>query len=144
MFRMKGAFLTVERENLVADIHQGLDTENRNIIMHAKHGGLNQQWDIVYVEDWKPEPKKGEMNEQFGFKVDTDFYLESQLPSHRYLDVIGRNLVIKTRNGRRTQLFYFHQPTLTVRSRNNNQSFDIQGSGKQKNMQIWSTNSNWW
>jgi hypothetical protein len=143
MFSMKGAFLTIEKEGKVLDVSGNIDAENRNIIVHAKHGGLNQQWDIVYVDEWK-EPTKGEMNEDFGLKVDTDFYIVSQLKSNRYIDVLGRNLAIKTRNGRKTQVFYFHQPSKTIRSRNNNQSFDIQSSGKNKNMQIWSTNSGWW
>jgi hypothetical protein len=71
---MKGAFLTVEKENKVADIQSGLDNENRNILMYNKHGKINQQWDIVYVEDWK-EPKKGEMNEDFGLYVERDFHI---------------------------------------------------------------------
>jgi len=108
-----------------------------------KHGKINQQWEIVYVEDWS-EPKKGEMNTDFGLKVDTDFFIESQMPEKRYLDILGRNLVIKTRNGRKTQLFYFHQPTRTIKTRNNNQSFDIVSSGRNKNMQVYSTNSGWW
>jgi len=97
MFRMEGAFLTIEKENKVADVQSALDNENRNILVWAKHGKINQQWDIVYVEDWR-EPKKGEMNKDFGFKVDTDFYIESQMPEKRYMDIIGRNIVIKTRN----------------------------------------------
>ena len=119
MFRMKGAFLTIEKENKVADVQSGLDNENRNVLIWNKHGKINQQWEIVYVSDWS-EPKKGEMNKDFGLKVDTDFFIESQMPEKRYIDIIGRNLVIKTRNNRKTQIFYFHQPTRTIRSRNNN------------------------
>ena len=74
---MKGEFLTVERENKVADVQSGLDAENRNIIMYNKHGKINQQWDIVYVDEWKGEPIKGEFNPAYGLIVDTDFYLES-------------------------------------------------------------------
>jgi hypothetical protein len=32
---------------------------------------------------------------------------------------------------------------LTIRTRYNNQSWDIKNSGKTKDMQIWSTNSGW-
>jgi hypothetical protein len=52
-------------------------------------------------------------------------------------------MVIKTSNGRNTQKWYFHQQTLTIRTRLNNQSFDIKNSGKTNDMQIWSTNSQW-
>ena len=112
--------------------------------MYNKHGKINQQWDIVYADEWKGEPKKGELNEQYGFLVDTDFFLESQLQSKRFLDVLGSNMVIKTRNGRKTQLWYFHQPSRTIKTRNNNYSFHIASNGGGKNMQIYSTNSNWW
>ena len=143
MFRMKNGFLTIEKEGKVADISGGVDAENRNILVWNKHGKINQQWDIVYVEDWN-EPKKGELNKDFGFYVERDFHLESKLGSNRYLDILGRNLVIKTPNGRKSQIFYFHQLSRTIRTRTNNQSFDIQSSGKNKNMQVWSTNSSWW
>jgi len=51
--------------------------------------------------------------------------------------------IIKTRNGRRTQLWYFHQQSLTIRTRYNNQSWDIKSAGRTNDMQIWSTNSGW-
>jgi len=106
---------------------------------------IHQQFDIVYVHQWKGEPKKGELNERFGLYVERDFYVVSQLPDNRYLDLINnRNMVIKTPNGRRTQKWYFHQQSLTIRTRYNNQSFDITNNGRSTAMRIWSTNSNWW
>jgi membrane carboxypeptidase/penicillin-binding protein PbpC len=66
------------------------------------------------------------------------------LASHRYLDLINnRNFVIKTPNGRNTQKWYFDQASLTIKTRLNNQSWDIQSAGKTNNMQVWSTNSGW-
>jgi hypothetical protein len=99
----------------------------------------------MYVDEWKGEPQKGELNEKFGLYVERDFHIVSQLPENRYLEVPdNRNMQIKTSNGRRQQVWYFHQQTLTIRTRYNNQSFDIKNSGKTNDMQIWSTNSNWW
>jgi len=126
------------------DVQGNYDAENRNVLMWNKHNGLNQQWDIVYVKDMPDEPKKGELNKDFNFKVDTDFHVVSKMSSGRYLDFLGRNLVIKTPNGRKSQLWYFHQPSKTVRTRVNNQSWDIASSGRSSNMQYWSTNSGWW
>jgi hypothetical protein len=143
MFRMKGAFLTNEKGK-VMDIHGNKDEENRDIIVWKRHGGLNQQWDVIYANKWKGEPKKGELNKDFGMVVEKDFFIVSRMPSRRYLDILGRNLVIKTKNGRNTQKWYFHQQSLTIRSRSNNQSWDIQSSGRNKNMQVYSTNSKWW
>jgi hypothetical protein len=84
------------------------------------------------------------LNEKFGIYVERDFYVVSELSSHRYLDLINnRNMVIKTPNGRKTQIWYFHQQSLTIRTRYNNQSWDIKSAGKTNDMQIWSTNSGW-
>jgi hypothetical protein len=64
--------------------------------------------------------------------------------SRRYLDIINnRNLVIKTQNGRRTQQWYFDQRSLTIKTRYNNQSWDIKSAGRTNEMQIWTTNSGW-
>jgi hypothetical protein len=51
MFRMKGAFLTNEKGK-VMDVSGNKDNENQNIVIWKRHGGLNQQWDVVYANDW--------------------------------------------------------------------------------------------
>jgi hypothetical protein len=144
MFNRDGAFI-VNEKGKVMDISGGLDRENQNIIIHNKHGKINQQFDVIYEDEWKEEPVKGEFSKDFGLYVERPFYIVTQLASHRYLDLINnRNMVIKTPNARNTQIWYFHQQSLTIRTKLNNQSWDIQGSGKSNNFQIWSTNSNWW
>jgi hypothetical protein len=144
MFSYDGAFVVNERGK-VMDVSGNVDAEQRNIIMWNKHGKLNQQWDVIYTDEWKGEPGKGELNEEFGLYVERPFYIVSQLPAHRYLDLINnRNMVIKTPNGRSTQIWWFDQKSLTIRTKLNNQSWDIQNSGRTRNMQIWSTNSGWW
>jgi hypothetical protein len=52
-------------------------------------------------------------------------------------------MVIKTPNGRKTQTWYFDQKSLTIKTRYNNQSWDIKSAGRTRDMQIWSTNSGW-
>jgi hypothetical protein len=85
------------------------------------------------------------MNKKFGLIVERDFYIVSQLSENRYLDLLdNRRMAIKTPNGRKQQVWYFHQQSLTIRTRYNNQSFDIKSSGKTNDMQVWSTNSGWW
>jgi hypothetical protein len=79
MFSFKDAFLTNEKGR-VMDVQSGLDQENRNIIAHPLHRKINQQWDIIYADEWKGPPKKGELNEDFGLYVERDFYVVSQLP----------------------------------------------------------------
>jgi uncharacterized cupin superfamily protein len=143
MFKWQAPFLFNEKGK-VLDINGNVDAEQRNIEIYKKHGGLNQQWELVYADEWKGEPGKGELNEDFGLYVERPFYIVTKLTSNRYLDLINnRNMVIKTPNGRNTQIWYFHQQSLTIRTKLNNQSWDIQHAGKTSNMQVWSTNSGW-
>jgi hypothetical protein len=115
------------------------------MIMWNKHGRINQQFDLIYADEYPDEPTKGELNKEFGLVVERDFFIVSQMTSNRYIEVIdNRNLVIKTPNGRKTQLWYFDQKTKTIKTRLNNQSIDIKNAGRTNNLQIWSTNSGWW
>jgi hypothetical protein len=75
------------------------DRENGNIIVEKKGDELGQTWDIIYADEMPPTPKKGEMFEKFGMKIDTPFHVISNLPDGRFLDLVGNNMVIKTRNG---------------------------------------------
>jgi hypothetical protein len=141
---MNGRFLTNIKNNKVMDVSGNKDAENQNIHMWRRHGGLNQQWDVVYADQWKGEPTKGQLNKEYGMYVERSFHIVSHLGRKRFLDLIGRNFVIKTRNGRNTQVWYFDQRSLTIKSRSNNQSWDIRSAGKTRDMQVWSTNSGWW
>jgi len=59
MFRYKeNAFVTNEKGKVV-DVSGGVDAENRNVITYTKHGKLNQQWDVIYADEYKGEPTKG-------------------------------------------------------------------------------------
>jgi membrane carboxypeptidase/penicillin-binding protein PbpC len=143
MFRMKGAYLTNEKGKVMW-VQGDADVEQRYIYSKTRKNHVSQQWDIIYADQWKRDPRKGELNRRFGIYVDRTFSVVSQLGSRRYLDIIGRGFVIKTSNGRKTQHWYFHQQSLTIRTRSNNQSWDIKSSGKTSDMQVWSTNSGWW
>jgi hypothetical protein len=122
MFRFDKGFIINEKGKAM-DVSGGVDAENRNIIMYRKHGKLNQQWDIVYADEYPEEPKKGELNKDFGLYVERPFYIVSELASNRYLDwdaLKTRNLYIKTPNGRNTQEWWFDQKTLTIKTKHNN------------------------
>jgi hypothetical protein len=68
--------------------------------MNTKTGKLSQQWDLIYVDVYPEEPKKGELNKEFGLYVERDFNVISAMKPNRYLEVINnRNMVIKTPNG---------------------------------------------
>jgi hypothetical protein len=76
MFKYQGVHLVNERGK-VMDIHGNVDAENRNIIVWNKHKGLNQQWDLIYADQMPKDPKKGELNKDFGMYVERDFYIVS-------------------------------------------------------------------
>jgi hypothetical protein len=131
MWRLKDTHYLTNEKGKVFSVSGGLDTEQRNIVVENRNDKVHQRWRVVYVDEYEREPVKGELNKKFGLYVERDFYVVSALPDKRYLDLINnRNMVIKIPNGRRTQVWYFHQQSLTIRTRYNNQSFDIKSSGK--------------
>jgi hypothetical protein len=109
MFRYQDNMIVNEKGKVVA-VQGGLDNENRNLVMEPKNGKVHQRWRVVYVDEYEKEPTKGQLNKKFGLYVERDFYVVSALPGGRYLDLINnRNMVTKIRNGRKTQIWYFHQ-----------------------------------
>lgn len=78
MFKLEGEFI-VNEHGKVMSIDGGVDAENRNIVANNKDGKIHQQFDIIFVDEWKGEPKKGELNERFGLYVQRDFYVISSL-----------------------------------------------------------------
>jgi len=67
--------------------------------------------------------------------VERPFYIVSELPKHRYIDVINNNLVIKTANGFDSQKWFFDQKSRTVKNlKEPTKSFDIQNAGKTANL----------
>jgi hypothetical protein len=119
MFRMKGKYLTNDKGKVMW-VQGEVDAEQRYIYSATRKNHVSQQWDIIYSDQWKRDPKKGELNKRFGLYVERPFYIISDLGSHRYLDLIGRNFVIKTRNGRTSQQWWFHQVSLTIKSKSMN------------------------
>jgi hypothetical protein len=92
------------------EVQGNADVENRNIVVtNQNNNQLHQQWDIIYADEWKGEPGKGELNEEFGLYVERPFYIVSEMKTHRYIDLINnRKFALKVPNGRNTQVWYFH------------------------------------
>jgi hypothetical protein len=60
------------------EVYNGLDRENTNIVVGAKKNSvLNQEWDVIYVDEMPAELKTGELNKDWGFKINTPFYVVS-------------------------------------------------------------------
>jgi hypothetical protein len=141
----KDGNLVNEKNKKVMDIAGNRDTQHNNIGVYRRHNKLNQQFDIVYVDDMPRPTRRGEMDEEWGLRVDTPFHIVSGLGGGRYLQNLGRELVIKTPNGYDEQMWWFDIKTKTIKSwKNKGWSLDIQGAGRQSNMKAWNTNSGWW
>jgi hypothetical protein len=146
LFRLENGKL-VNEKGKVMDVQGGHDRNNANIQVHKDLGPkrLNQLFDIVYVDEMPKEPKKGELNKDFGIYVQRPFHVISGLKEERYMDTFGGNkMVIKTPNGRKSQLWYFDQRTKTIKSSSRGYSWNINGNGKADRMDLYRTNSAWW
>jgi hypothetical protein len=65
------------------EVQGKVDGENKNVQIAKANGETHQQWDIVYVDEYPEEPKKGELNQDFGIYVERDFHIVSQMSSNR-------------------------------------------------------------
>jgi hypothetical protein len=123
------------------------DQNGRNILVtDKKNDDDNKQWDVIYVKDMKPDLKTGDMNHDFGLKVNVDFHIISQMRRGRYIDIINSyDMVTKTPNGRRSQVWFFDNNTKTIKNRQSSSySIEIKNSGKTNDMRIYSTYGRWW
>jgi len=127
------------------DVAGHRDRQHNNIGFYRRHNHLNQQFDIVYVDEMPEPTARGEMDKDFGLRVEVPFHIKSGLPDGRYLQTLGRRMVIKTPNGFDEQLWWFDIKSKTIKNwKNKGWSFDIRGSGRSNNFQAWNTNSGWW
>jgi len=117
LFRVEGAYIRTFKKtvNKYLNVQGKTDSEGRHIQANEnKNGQIHQQWDVVYVDQWK-----GELDKEFGLYVERPFHIISGLKEERYYDSISRSHVIKTPNGRSSQLFYFDVRTKTIRTMEN-------------------------
>jgi len=104
MWRYRDGYLVNEAQGKVLGLQDEYGELNKLFMSEDKKDGvLKQLYDVIYVDEYPDEPKKGELNEDFGLYVERDFYIVSALSAHRYLDLIGRNMHIKIQNGRKSQ-----------------------------------------
>jgi len=78
------------------------------------NGSVKQQFKLVYVDEVKTAPKKGDYLASWGFRVGSPFEIKSGLGDGKYVDLVGNNMVLKTQNGRTSQQWYFNQKTKTI------------------------------
>jgi hypothetical protein len=67
----------VNARGKVIDVAGGIDNENQNIIVASRNNKMSQRWSIVYVDEDKAAPKKGDYIQDVGFYAARPFYIES-------------------------------------------------------------------
>jgi hypothetical protein len=135
----------VNSRGKVVDVAAGLDNENQNIIVMPRSNRMSQKWTIVYVDEDKGAPKKGAYMQDVGFYAMRPFYIESLAGGKRFLSLMGNNAVISKQTGEVNQQFEFDPTTMTIKTKSqSNRSLAIDGNGSSSNLDIDSTNGQWW
>jgi len=96
VFRYKGGFFTNPKTGFVLDVEGGRDAEGANVAVSQRQAGAGQQWTVIYKTEIE---EKLQLEKEFGIQFNRPFYAVSLLPSGRYLDILGDNVVLKTQNG---------------------------------------------
>lgn len=144
MWRYENNMFTNERGTILM-VKPERDRENNYIGHDKKNDNMFQQFDVIYADELPAEPKKGDMMPGWGFKIGVPFHIVSNLGEGRYLDLVGNQAVIKTRNGFPSQGWWFDHKTRTIKSwRTRSYTLQMQSNGKSNNMVVTSTNSQWW
>jgi hypothetical protein len=78
LFHRSGSYVYNDKNGKVLEVQNKDDVEGRHIFINNKVSNrIDQQWDIIYADEWKGEPGKGELNERIGLFVERDFYIIS-------------------------------------------------------------------
>jgi hypothetical protein len=81
--------------NKAMDVFAGKDDEGQNVIVWGKHKGLNQKWNIVYVDAAVKAKGKG-LNKQFGLFISRPFVLIPESAPTTYMEMSGNTYVYTT------------------------------------------------
>lgn len=139
LWRFNNGCLVNEQKQVLA-LQSATDSENRQIVREARNDKIHQKWKIVYV-DTSPEVPTSGFSKDWGMWINRPFHVVTQMTSHRYLDLIGANAVIKTPNGFDSQVFFFDYKTRTIKSQKTKTlSLDIRST----TLYAYATNSAWY
>jgi hypothetical protein len=72
MWKWDNGYLVNDRGKVLAILNKQ-DSNGSNMGVQNKNGEEHQQWELIYADELPAEPKKGEMNKDFGFRVDIPF-----------------------------------------------------------------------
>lgn len=81
--------------NKAIDVYAGKDDEGQNVIVYNKHNGLNQKWNIVYLDTAAKAKGKG-LNQQFGLFISRPFVLIPETATTTFMEMSGNTHVYTT------------------------------------------------
>jgi len=76
---------------------------------------IYQLWDIIY-QDEAQDLTKG-YAEEWGLHINREFLIQSEFESGRFIDLVSNRGVIKTRNGRDSQVWRFDMQYRTLKNK---------------------------
>jgi hypothetical protein len=117
LFKYNGEEFIDSRGQAIA--FKGDDRENAPCGREATNGKIHQHWTIVYQTKSK-DFFTSKFNEEFGLFYNRPFHIVSELPKHRYVDIVGNKIVIKTPNGFDSQVWSFDRKSRSIVSKKNN------------------------
>jgi hypothetical protein len=123
-----------------AHIQGKTDTEMRATYRETTRNNENYQlWDILYV-DAAGEADSG-FAADWGFEIGREFHIISSLCENRYVDLVSNRAVIKTPNGRDSQIFKFDMITKTIKSQGYSTAWSHSLDIRNQWMYVYGTNS---
>jgi hypothetical protein len=122
----------VNEKGQVLAVQGKVDAENRQVVRENKNDEDYQKWSVLYVDVTGKFPTSG-YSKSWGMHINRPFFIQTAMKSGRFMDHLSNRLVIKTRNGRPTQTFYFDYKTRTIKSKGyvsttNHYSLDIRNA----------------
>jgi hypothetical protein len=79
VFKYENNMFVNLQDNRVLDVTSNKDEEGQPVIVWKKHGGNNQKWNVIYVDESKKTATKG-LDKASGFHINRAFYIRSRLP----------------------------------------------------------------
>jgi hypothetical protein len=142
--------MVINVKGKVMQVDNNRDTEGANVGVGNKAGTKNQKWSVVYTdkEDKFVKPvktyKKGETNPDFGLKVGIEFSLVTRMSCARMIDYAGNTMVVKRKNGFKSQRWVFSDETKTIQSVGfPGKSWGLHADGKNRAVDLYKTTSKW-
>jgi hypothetical protein len=84
------------------------------------------------------------LNKEFGIKVGLPFSIYTRMSCGKAIDVVGAKLVVKRKNGNKTQNWIFNDDTRTISSLEfPEESFGLHADGKNRAVDLSKTTSAW-